>query len=100
MCIATSVRWRSPRTARCGQPGARGRCADGWRAARSWWRRVRAKNEIHAILMRRLKGRPDVSDLFGKQGRAWLAELELPVEERETLDSGLRQVDFLDQEIA
>ena len=58
--------------------------------------RTRSKNEIHAILMRRLKGRPDASDLFGKKGRAWLAELELPVEERETLDSGLRQIDFLD----
>src|SRR4051794_5908453 len=62
--------------------------------------RTRAKNEIHAILMRRLKGRPDVSDLFGKTGRQWLAELELPVEERETLDSGLRLIDFLDQEVA
>ena len=62
--------------------------------------RTRAKNEIHAILMRRLKGRPEVSDLFGKQGRAWLAELELPIEERETLDSGLRQIDFLDGEVA
>jgi transposase len=41
-----------------------------------------------------------VSDLFGKKGRAWRAELELPIEERETLDSGLRQIDFLDGEIA
>jgi transposase len=62
--------------------------------------RTRTKNEIHAVLMRRLKGRPDASDLFGKKGRAWLAELELPVEERETLDSALRQVDFLDAEVA
>jgi transposase len=62
--------------------------------------RTRAKNEIHAILMRRLKGRPEASDLFGKKGRAWLAELELPIEERETLDSGLRQIDFLDEEVA
>ena len=62
--------------------------------------RTRVKNEIHAILIRRLKGRPDASDLFGKKGRAWLAELELPIEERETLDSGLRQIDFLDAEIA
>ena len=61
--------------------------------------RTRAKNEVHAILFRRLKGRPDVSDLFGKAGRAWLGELELPVEERETLDSGLRQIDFLDTEV-
>jgi transposase len=62
--------------------------------------RTRAKNEVHAILMRRLKGRPEASDLFGKKGRAWLAELELPIEERETLDSGLRQIDFLDGEVA
>jgi transposase len=62
--------------------------------------RTRAKNEIHAILIRRLKGRPQVSDLFGNKGRAWLAELELPIEERETLDSGLRQIDFLDAEVA
>src|SRR4051794_41381048 len=55
--------------------------------------RTRAKNEVHAIVMRRLKGRPEASDLFGKKGRAWLAELELPIEERETLDSGLRQID-------
>ena len=61
--------------------------------------RTRAKNEFHAILMRRLKGRPDASDLFGVKGRAWLAELELPVEERETRDSGLRQIDFLDAEV-
>jgi transposase len=62
--------------------------------------RTRAKNEVHAILMRRLKGRPEASDLFGKKGRAWLAELELPIEERETLDSGLRQIDFLNGEVA
>ena len=50
--------------------------------------------------MRRLKGRPPASDLFGVKGRAWLAELELPVEERETVDAGLRQIAFLDGEIA
>src|SRR4051812_46762528 len=62
--------------------------------------RTRAKNEIHAILIRRLKGGPEASDLFGVKGRAWLAALELAIEERETLDSGLRQIDFLDAEIA
>jgi len=31
--------------------------------------RTRAKNEVHAILFRRLKGRPEVGDLFGKTGR-------------------------------
>ena len=62
--------------------------------------RSRAKNEIHAVLMRRLKGRPPVSDLFGVKGRRWLRGLELPLEEAETIDSALRHVEFLDQEIA
>jgi transposase len=62
--------------------------------------RTRAKNEIHAVLMRRLKGRPPVSDLFGVKGREWLSELELPLEESETVESALRHIEFLDQEIA
>ena len=62
--------------------------------------RSRAKNEIHAVLMRRLKGKPPVSDLFGVKGRRWLRELELPVEEAETVESALRHVEFLDGEIA
>jgi transposase len=62
--------------------------------------RTRAKNEVHAVLMRNLKGRPPVTDAFGKRGRAWLAELELPGDERQTVDGCLRQIDFLDVEIA
>jgi transposase len=62
--------------------------------------RSRAKNEIHAVLVRRLVGRPPVSDLFGVKGRRWLAELELPVEEAETIAACLRHVEFLDSEIA
>ena len=62
--------------------------------------RSRAKNEIHAVLMRCLKGRPPVSDLFGVKGRKWLRELELPLEESETVESALHHVEFLDGEIA
>lgn len=62
--------------------------------------RSRAKNEIQAVLMRCLKDRPPASDLFGVKGRKWLAEQQLPVCERETVQSGVRQVDFLDSEIA
>jgi transposase len=62
--------------------------------------RSRAKNEIHAVPMRRLHGRPPVSDLFGVRGRGWLRALELPPEEAETLQSALRHVEFLDGEIA
>ncbi len=32
--------------------------------------RSRAKNEVHAVLMRCLKGKPPMSDLFGVKGRA------------------------------
>ena len=62
--------------------------------------RSRAKNEVHAVLMRRLKGRPPVSDLFGVGGRQWLRRLELPVEECETVEGCMRHVEFLDAEIA
>lgn len=62
--------------------------------------RTRAKNECHAVLVRRLIKRPAVSDLFGLAGREWLREVELPIEERETVDGCLRQIEFLDGEIA
>jgi transposase len=62
--------------------------------------RTRAKNEIHAVLMRCLKDRAPAADLFGIKGRRWLADQQLPICERETVDAGLRQVDFLDTEIA
>jgi transposase len=62
--------------------------------------RSRSKNEIHAVLQRRLQGKPPCSDLFGIKGRRWLAGLELPLEERESVDAGIRQIEFLDGEIA
>jgi transposase len=61
--------------------------------------RSRVKNEIHAVLMRQLKGRAPASDLFGVKGRAWLRSLELPEEEDETVKAGLRHIEFLDSEI-
>jgi transposase len=61
--------------------------------------RTRTKNEISAVLVRNLKGRPPVTDLFGKKGRAWLAGLVLPVDERQTVQGALRQLDFLGAEI-
>ena len=61
--------------------------------------RTRVKNEITAVLVRNLAGRPPASDLFGKRGRAWLQTLELPGDERQTVDACLRQVDFLTDEV-
>jgi len=62
--------------------------------------RTRCKNEVHAVLMRNLKGRPPMSDTFGKSGRVWLSGIELPDDERQTVDGCLRQITFLDEEIA
>jgi len=63
-------------------------------------RRSRLKNEVSAVLVRNLLGRPPVSDLFGKRGRGWLDKLELPEDERDTVDACLHQLDFLAGELA
>ena len=52
------------------------------------------------MLQRRLQGKPPCSDLFGVKGRRWLAGLELPLEERESVDAGVCHIDSLDCEIA
>jgi transposase len=62
--------------------------------------RTREKNQVHAILIRNLKARPPVTDLFGVQGRRWLAKQTLPEDERETVAACLRNIDFLDGELA
>ena len=62
--------------------------------------RTRAKNQVHATLIRNLKGKPPVSDLFGVRGRRWLAGQDLPADEQETITACLRQIEFLDGEIA
>ena len=61
---------------------------------------IKAKNEVHASLQRRLQAKPPCSDLFGVKGRKWLARLMLPAEERESVDAAMRHVEFLDAEIA
>lgn len=61
--------------------------------------RTRAKNEAHGVLARNLCERAPVKDAFGKAGRRWFATLQLPVDERLTLDGCLRQVDFLETEV-
>jgi transposase len=64
--------------------------------------RTRLKNEIEAVLVRNLlcDGRPAATDLFGVRGRRWLASLELAVDERQTINATLRQLDFLGGELA
>jgi transposase len=62
--------------------------------------RTREKNQVHAILIRNLKGRSPATDLFGAAGRGWLAAQELPADEREMVEACLRGIDFLDREVA
>src|SRR5215203_601758 len=61
--------------------------------------RSRAKNEIAAALQRNLLDRPGVYDVAGERGRRFLQGVELPDDERQTIEGCLRQVDFLDEEI-
>ena len=62
--------------------------------------RTRTKNEVHAVVMRCLLGRPPASDLFGLKGRDWLQAQQLPEEERETVDGCLGLIDFLTEQTA
>jgi transposase len=62
--------------------------------------RTRTKNEIHAALQRRLQEKPPGSDLFGSRVARWLAGLELPLEERESVDAAIRHIEFHDAETA
>jgi len=50
--------------------------------------RTATRNRAIAVLARHLLRSP-ATDLFGVRGRAWLASLELPVEERLALDAAL-----------
>jgi transposase len=62
--------------------------------------RTREKDQVHAILIRNLKGRAPATDLFGSVGRRWLAAQQLPADEREMLEACLRGIDVLDREVA
>jgi transposase len=87
---------------RCGCPtSAAACCVAGWRGASSSCTHARARRTRSTpCCQRRLQGKPPCSDLFGVKGRQGLATLELPVEERESVDAGIRQIEFLDGEIA
>ncbi len=83
-------------------PDERTRALRRWVARRAQLvrQRTRAKNEIGAALQRNLLDRPEVYDLAGKKGRRHLEGLELPEDERNTVEGCLRQITFLDEEIA
>jgi transposase len=59
---------------------------------------VAIKNRIHNQLDK-YDLRPQYSDLFGKQGREWLRNLQLPPTERIILDVNLKQLQSLEESI-
>jgi transposase len=61
--------------------------------------RTRLKNRVQAILHRNLIPRCPAADLFGHKGRRWLAEQELPLDERRAVEALLRQLDFHGEEL-
>jgi hypothetical protein len=61
--------------------------------------RTRLKNGVHAIGHRNLVPRCPAADLFGHKGRDWLAEQELPRDERHAVQALLRQLDFAGEEL-
>src|ERR671919_1003617 len=61
--------------------------------------RTRLKNRVQSILHRNLVPRCPAADLFGHKGRAWLAEQDLPADERQAAEALLRQLDFHGEEL-
>jgi transposase len=61
--------------------------------------RTRLKNGVHAILHRNLVPRCPAADLFGRKGRAWLTEQELPRDEAQAVAALLRQLAFAGEEL-
>src|SRR4051812_32668765 len=62
--------------------------------------RTRLKNQVQSILHRNLIPRCPAADLFGIKGRRWLAEQELPADERQAVAALLlRQLDFHGHEL-
>jgi len=60
--------------------------------------RTRLKNQVHAVLHQQGL-RPPGSDLFGRRGRQWLAEVELPAAARQAVDTYLALLHSYDEQI-
>ena len=59
--------------------------------------RTAVKNRVHALLS--MRAGQSVSDLFGRAGRRWLAELELPTVPRRAIDGFLTVLDAIDVQV-
>ena len=61
--------------------------------------RTRVKNETHAILQAHLVPPCPHADLFGRLGRTWLGQQELPDDERAAIERHLRELDRLGEDL-
>ena len=61
--------------------------------------RTRLKNEIHSVLAAHLVPKSPAADLFGRKGRAWLAQQPLPLDERLGVEQRLRELDRLGEDL-
>lgn len=62
--------------------------------------RTRLKNEMHSVLHAHLIPRCPHTDLFGKRGRAWLAQQQLPADELCGLEQRMREFDRHGEDLA
>lgn len=62
--------------------------------------RTRLKNEIHSVLAAHLVPKSPAADLFGRKGRAWLAQQPLPLDERLSVEQRRRELDRLGEDLA
>ena len=60
--------------------------------------RTRLKNQVHAVLHQQGLRSP-VTDVFGRRGRRWLAEVKLPPVARESVQACLRMIDHYSEEV-
>jgi len=56
------------------------------------------KNQVHAVLHQHGQ-RPPVSDVFGKQGRQWLAQIPLPAAARHTVNTYCSMIDQISRHV-
>ena len=86
-------------------------CSDEAWSRRQWLRQRAAlvrmqtalKNRIHALVDQHPDAappRPEVTDVFGKMGLAWLKALQVPPEDRKRLDQLLEVYAFLHEQVA
>ena len=61
--------------------------------------RTRVKNETHAILQAHLVPPCPHADLFGRLGRTWLGQQEVPDDERAAIERHLRELDRLGEDL-